>query len=251
MWYRFQRLILISYYSYCISLFCVRNLFYLFTEHLLFGLLVYGTLVSGLHQLFTLHLILNTSCFFLCGLVFPILTICFLDTNQLLFCASHTCFCWYWYKSSTKYLFKHLSLKVFRVVSATLGVARGDNAYVQKHWRAFSLQPAGVSIEKVFSKFLGYFLFYFPISISTPSRMLSNSFFFFFWYIYYSNHLYYMSHNITISTFYFYNFHFFIFYCFDFDDSDSFWLCWWCWCLLIPNQKSTNTGAFCLIILPF
>nr|DAY44086.1 MAG TPA: hypothetical protein [Bacteriophage sp.] len=53
-------------------------------------------------------------------------------------------------------------------MTATLGITRGDYAYVQKHWRAFSPQQAGVSIEKVFSKFLGYFLFYFPISISTP-----------------------------------------------------------------------------------
>ena len=84
-------------------------------------------------------------------------TTCFFDTNQLFFCASHTCFSWCWYKSFTKYLFKHLFLKFFRVVTATLGVARGDYAYVQKHWRAFSPQQAGVQIE-------------FSLSSNTPLR---------------------------------------------------------------------------------
>lgn len=155
-------MILISCYSYCISLFCVRNLLYLFTEHLLFGLLAFWTSCLWTH-LFLEHI----SCLW---------THLILSTSWIVVCVWNI---WYWYKSSTKYLFKHLFLKFFRVVSATLGVARGDNAYVQKHWRAFSPQQAGAILEKVFSKFLGYFLFYFPISI-LPSKMLSNSFFFFF-----------------------------------------------------------------------
>lgn len=109
-------------------------------------------------------LVYGTHCFwlFVSGLVaFLIPTSCFFVLRTLVYAGINT-------KAPQNIFLNTFFLKFFRVVTATLGITRGDNAYVQKHWRAFSPQQAGAILEKVFSKFLGYFLFYFPISISNP-----------------------------------------------------------------------------------